>query len=104
MISDFFDDSVRSHGLSEGDYSERTAGRTDSVRSLNNLVDKGEAMRIRTEPAFVLGAAALAVTFFAMGCRRNDRAAAKHPESFEAAKALSHERRAPILVDFYSPT
>ena len=62
-------------------------------------------MRIRTESiAFVLGAAALGVTFLAIGCGRNERAAAKHPESFEAAKALALERHVPILVDFYSPT
>ena len=61
-------------------------------------------MRIRTETAAVLGAAALAATFLAIGCSRSDRAAAKHPETLEAAKALALERHAPILVDFYSPT
>jgi hypothetical protein len=47
-------------------------------------------------------ALALALT---AGCAgRGDHAAAGHPETFDAAKALAAKRQVPLLVDFYSPT
>ena len=58
----------------------------------------------RTGSTLALGIAALAITALVIGCGRGERAAGKHPETFEAAKALAAKRQVPVLVDFYSPT
>ena len=54
--------------------------------------------------ALILAAFALALA--SSGCSRSaeQKDAAAHPETLDAAKALAASRGVPVLIDFYSPT